>query len=172
MTMSFKRMAAAAFAASAAIAAQGAAFPLEWNTTYRTDVPYEVEINPAKIGAKSFAVKADGRRLKVSQFVGKMPGTVALRFTVPAGTKALTCETGGDVELADSSKIDNLFAGALDAANIGRWNLGDGIKAEAIPGGIRFRGTNPSRAAASATHRTRSTCRTGWRGSRSSRRWI
>ena len=61
----------AAFAASAAIAAQGAAFPLEWNTTYRTDVPYEVEINPAKIGAKSFAVKADGRLMVIDGGLSK-----------------------------------------------------------------------------------------------------
>ena len=132
-------------AACAAAVAVAESFPLEWNATYRTDVPYEVELSPAKLGAKAFAVKADGRPLKVETFTGKMPGTVALRFTVPAGTRALSCETRpGAPKLCDSSKIENLFAGALDAANLGRWSLGDGVKAEAIPGGIRFRGTNTS----------------------------
>ena len=143
--MRTKGMVLALVAAGAAMVSTGASFPLEWNETYRTDVPYEVELNPAKLGAKAFAVKADGQPLKVETFTGKMPGTVALRFTVPAGTRALSCETRpGAPKLCDSSKIENLFAGALDAANLGRWELGDGVKAEAIPGGIRFRGTNTS----------------------------
>ena len=139
--------------ALAAQAAFAASFPLEWNASYRTDVPYEVELKPEKIGAKAFAVKADGKRLAVSQFAGKMPGTVALRFTVPAGTKALLCETlDGDGTMCDSSQIDNLFAGALDAANVNRWELGDGITAEVIPGGIRFRGTQASAGGRNASY--------------------
>ncbi len=151
--MRTKRMVLAFAAACAATVATGASFPLEWNETYRTDVPYEVELSPAKLGAKAFAVKADGRPLKVETFTGKMPGTVALRFTVPAGTRALSCETRpGAPKLCDSSKIENLFAGALDASNLGRWELGDGVKAEAIPGGIRFRGTNTSSGGRNASY--------------------
>ena len=135
------------------LVASAASFPLEWNVTYRTDVPYEVELNPAKLGANAFQVKADGRSIKVAQFAGKMPGTLTLRFTVPAGTRTLVCETlKGEGSLCDSSKIENLFAGALDAANLGRWELGEGVKAEAIPGGIRFRGTNTSSGGRNASY--------------------
>lgn len=122
-------------------AVAGATFPLEWNDTYRTDVPYEVELSPSKLGAESFKVKADGAYLKVAQFAGKAPGTVALRFSVPRGTKKLVCETKkGKQTLSDSSKIDNLFAGALDPSNVSKWKLGKGIVASVIDGGICFRG--------------------------------
>ena len=115
------------------------AFALEWNPTYRTDVPYEVELNPAKIGAESFAVFADGRELSVTTFAGRAPGTLDLRFAVPAGTRTLTCESrAGRAKLSDSAAIDNVFAGALDAANLGRWELERGVKAEPIPGGFLF----------------------------------
>ena len=72
------------------------AFPLEWNATYRTDVPYEVEVSPAKLGAESFVVRADGKPLNVTTFAGKLPGTRTLRFSVPKGTKALMCEGEGE----------------------------------------------------------------------------
>ena len=127
--------------------ASAVVMPLEWNTTYRTDVPYEVEISPAKLeklaGADAkagYAVKADGKQLDVQTFKGKAPGTIDLRFSVPAGTKKLTCETdAGALQLTDSSKIDNLFAGALDAANLGRWQLDKGLKASAAEGGVLFK---------------------------------
>ena len=67
-------------------------FPLEWNVTRSTAVPYEVEIDPAKVGAENFVVKADGKPLATETFAGKQFGSVRLRFTVPAGTKALACE--------------------------------------------------------------------------------
>ena len=76
-------------ATAIALVAGAASFPLEWNVTYRTDVPYEVELNPAKLGANAFQVKADDHPIEVVQFAGKMPGTRALRFTVPAGTRSL-----------------------------------------------------------------------------------
>ena len=140
-------------ATAVALVAGAASFPLEWNVTYRTDVPYEVELNPAKLGANAFQVKADGRSIKVAQFAGKMPGSLTLRFTVPAGTRSLVCETlEGDGSFCDSSKIENLFAGALDAANLGRWELGEGVKAEAIPGGVRFRGTRAKHGGRNASY--------------------
>lgn len=129
--------------AVAASAASCATFPLEWNASYRTDVPYEVEMFPSRVGAESFRVKADGKYLKADQFAGKAPGSVALRFNVPRGTKSLVCETAKRGRPpCDSSKIDNLFAGALDPSNIGRWRLGGGIRASVIDGGICFRGTD------------------------------
>ena len=76
--MRTKRLLSALAAVCASAVAAGASFPLEWNETYRTDVPYEVELSTAKLGAKAFAVKADGRPLKVETFTGKMPGTVEI----------------------------------------------------------------------------------------------
>ena len=85
------------FCATAALAAQ---FPLDWNVTYDTAVPYEVEIQPAKLvklglmkPGDGFKVYADGKELAVKVLEGKAPGSIRLRFSVPKGTKALTCAT-------------------------------------------------------------------------------
>ncbi|MBO7686308.1 MAG: hypothetical protein J6V72_07995, partial [Kiritimatiellae bacterium] len=96
-----------------------ATFPLEWNATYDTSVPREVEILPGKLvgmglmrEGDGFKVHADGKPLAVTALNGKEPGSVRLRFTVPPGTKALACET-----CADGAKVGasdgGLFAGAL-----------------------------------------------------------
>ena len=138
---------ALAFALTAATAAE---MPLEWNATYATDVPYEVELSPAKLSplagveaGSGFTVKADGQAIGSSAFRGKEPKTVDLRFTVPAGTKRLSCEAGtGRLALVDSSTIDNLFAGALDAANVGKWSLEKPVKATPEAGGILFETTD------------------------------
>ena len=119
---------------------------LEWNERYDTSVPYEVEISPAKLEklagvpkGSGFAVKADGKALDVTAFTGKAPGTIDLRFKVPEGTKRLTCDAGeGTLRLIDSSKIENLFAGALDAANVGKWKFPAMVTATAEDGGILF----------------------------------
>ena len=100
-----------------ALLAAVAAFSLEWNATYDTSVPYEVELNPQKIGAEGFAVFADGRSLASVTLPGKAPNTIRLRFRVPDGTRSLTCRSASAVPFADAAKIDNLFAGAFDAAN-------------------------------------------------------
>ena len=101
------------------------AFPLEWDPSYRTDVPYEVDLSPAKLQAKSFSVFADGNPLAVSTFPGKLPGNVTLRFNVPDGTKTLTCEgkDGAASGLGRYSADDNPFKDALCAANVGRWKM-------------------------------------------------
>ena len=80
-------------------------FPLEWSASYATDVPYEVEITPAKLerllGVKDgralsvVATTAEGEQvLDVVQQAGRVPSSVNLRFRVPAGTTALTCRCG------------------------------------------------------------------------------
>ena len=83
---------------SGVLPAAAATFPLEWNATYDTSVPREVEILPAKLvgmglmrDGDGFKVLADGQPLAVKALNGKEPGSVRLRFTVPSGTKALTC---------------------------------------------------------------------------------
>ena len=116
-----------------------ATLPLEWNPTYRTDIPYEIEVKPAKLGAESMAVLADGRPLATTCLPGKLPGTVAIRFSVPAGTKALTGETSSQKpELVDSAMVDNLFAEALDPANVSRWTLPKGVTVKVEKGALLF----------------------------------
>ena len=71
-----------------------AAFALEWDPSYRTDVPYEVDVSPAKLHARAFSVFADGKPLPVVTFPGKLPGNMTLRFDVPAGVRALASLAG------------------------------------------------------------------------------
>ena len=145
--MKFAAVASCVAVALSAAAAQ--TMDLEWNVRYDTSVPYEVELSPAKIEklagvpkGSGFVVKADGQDLGAVAFTGKEPGTIDLRFQVPSGAKRLTCEAGeGKLELADSSQIDNLFADALDAANLGKWDCEKGLKASASRGGILFSST-------------------------------
>ena len=144
-----KIIVAAAVVVVALSAAAAQTMDLEWNVRYDTTVPYEVELSPAKLEklagvpkGSGFVVKADGQELGTVAFTGKEPGTIDLRFQVPSGAKRLTCEAGeGKLELADSSQIDNLFAGALVAANLGKWDCEKGLKASAAHGGILFSST-------------------------------
>jgi len=93
------------------------AMPLEWNTSYDTAVPYEVELSPAKLQALAgvdhsagFVVMAktpEGERpLEVAAFDGRARGTVRLRFAVPDGTSALECRAGeGRLTKIDSASV-------------------------------------------------------------------
>ena len=119
-----------------------AVIPLQWNATYPTDVPYECEFVPTRLGlaaASGFVVKADGKSLPTQRFRGSADGTTTLRFRVPAGTRALACETVDAASSAvDSMAVDNLFAGAL--AKGATWTC-DGVRQTEIPGGHRFAAT-------------------------------
>ena len=123
--------------------------PLQWNANYPTDVPYEFELVPAKIekalgltAGGGYGVKADGKALDVVTFPGKAPGAVALRFRVPQGTKALTCEISGARRAGNgecgarrAGNGDNLFAGALE--DDAKWTL-EGVAKTAVPGGVKL----------------------------------
>ena len=132
------------------------AFPLEWNTTYRTDVPYEVELNVKKLGASAFTVLADGREIPSTSRPGKAPDTVDLRFTVPAGTRKLSCEGrkvekrggGGEGKFADASD-DNLFDGVL--GDPARWTCDDNVRLVKTEKGLLFRSVSGTWAKATAT---------------------
>ena len=121
---------------TSALPVAAATFPLEWNATYDTSVPREVEILPAKLAGMGlmregdgFKVLADGQPLAVKALNGKEPGSVRLRFTVPSGTKALTCETGPDGAKAEASD-GGLFAGALAGTTGWRFKGGTVEKTE------------------------------------------
>ena len=131
--------------AAASCFAGSIVFPLEWNKNYRTDVPYEVEIDRSKLaeisgaaadcGFKVFAVK-DGK--KVESDVQLLPGTedklIALRFNVPAGTERLECAVSGKGNVV--SEVENLFAGALKKENIRRWETVGNVSAHAVENGV------------------------------------
>ena len=134
-------------------------FDLEWNVTYDTSVPYEVEISPLKLErlagvAKGAAlgVKADGAAIPVSMFKGRAPGSVRLRFMVPAGTKKLSCEAHSTAQGTLSATIpDNLFAGVLTADGLSRWQVPKTIKATSMADGILFEATKYGEATVSCT---------------------
>ena len=125
--------------------------PLEWNTTYAADIPYEVEIDTNKIGSvgTGFAVYAtvggEEEQLPVSVMEGSRPARLALRFTVPAGTTALACEAGaGALQIDDSAALDNILAGAVQAG--AKWTVPSSIVRENRADGILFSGTGYSSA--------------------------
>ena len=133
----------AAFAVLLGAAEAFAAIDLEWNVHYGTDVPYEVDLAPERIGWENFTVKADGKVLPAQAFDAREAGFVSLRFAVPKGTKRLTCEQAkGKLAKVDSSTVDNVFAGALDAANVANWKSAGGDAKKSVEGGaLRLEGT-------------------------------
>ena len=122
------------------------AFPLEWNPNFRTDTPYEVDIDRAKLSAlveinpkADFAVTAtvDGKsqELPVLVLKGKNENSVSLRFSVPAGTTALECiPLERSKEPVDAP--ENLFADALTAAAPGVWKHQEETVSEYTPEGL------------------------------------
>ena len=144
-------------------------FPLEWSASYATDVPYEVEITPAKLerllGVKDgralsvVATTAEGEQvLDVGQQEGRIPGSVNLRFRVPAGTTALTCRCGEAKGLTAPATDENLFAKALEPS---RWQLSKNVAAESDGrGGVVLRTTS----GANGTARCRMALPPEWAG--------
>ena len=120
-------------------------FPLEWNKTYRTDVPYEVEIDRSKLaeisgssadcGFKVFAETAGKKTpLAVQLLPGREKKLVSLRFDVPAGTEKLECAVAGKGDVKASA--ENLFAGMLNKENIRRWECAGSVKVTSVSSGI------------------------------------
>ena len=133
------------FTAFAACLALGA-FPLEWNVKNKTNIPYEVEISRAKLaklagidencGFDVTATTAQGKKkLAVTLLNGTVPGSVAVRFTVPAGTTSLDCEPAGKVSIASDKQL-NFFDGILSKA--AAWKATNGGTVKAADGKICF----------------------------------
>ena len=114
-------------------------FPLEWNETYDSGIPYEVEMVPGKLGIDGvgrYAVLADGKEIPSSLLRGKFDGAVRLRFAVPQGTKNLSCSARSGGEVASEGKTsDDIFAGALSSGD--GWKFAEGTKSLA-EGGLEF----------------------------------
>ena len=123
---------------------------LEWNASYPTDTVYEVELDRAKLeklagiskdSAYTVTATVNGKEQKLATeaYPGKKEQSIALRFTVPAGTTALACENSGEsIVIKDAVTSENLFAGALDAKNFKNWKLSAGISATPVKNGIRL----------------------------------
>ena len=118
-------------------AAIAAALSLEWSPTYPVDVPWEVELSPAKLSAlagvqegSGFAVTAKtaagAKNLRVVALEGRVPGTVALRFNVPPGTAALSCAAG-------VGKLFGITGGFLLSFPIMSWLAGKGEEKKSMP---------------------------------------
>ena len=113
--------------------AQGTAlmgFPLEWNSTWPVDRPYEVEFDRDKIvrmtgrSPEYLRVKADGRFLESSLLPGKTSSRSVLRFNVPRGTKSLGCVLEEDaLDYSVPQATENLLGSSLADASL--WKCTD-----------------------------------------------
>ena len=132
--------------ALAVSAVRAVSFPLEWNVNRRTDVPYEVELDLAKLERLAKVSKDSGfivtaltpageQKVETVVLEGRTAGTAALRFSVPEGTTALRCDTVGTRVVAPVP--GNLFAGAL--APTAKWKLPNGATQKAVGSGLVFR---------------------------------
>ena len=126
------------FAALAGSLSLGA-FPLEWNTSRPTGIPYEVDINRSKLeklagiekncGFEITAETPEGKKkLDVTLLSGSKPESVAVRFIVPEGTTALDCQPVSAGSISDADTV-NLFAGTLADASAWKATNGGTIKA-------------------------------------------
>lgn len=97
-------------------AALGAAeLPLEWGPRWSADVPYEVNVNTARLARAGYrperlTVAADGRELPTTVLPGDHAAEARFRFDVPAGTRALKLVEGRG---AAKEGVPNFFVDAL-----------------------------------------------------------
>jgi len=113
---------------------------LEWNVNYRTDVPYEFAISPAKLGLQNvegLQVYADGKPVETIALQDAYAQLPILRFAVPAGTKALSLGNGTSVKV-NSGECGNIFVNPVwKSGKTGRISKTDeGMLLEAVSPGI------------------------------------
>ena len=122
-----------------------AAVPLEWNVRWPADVPYEVNVNTAKLAragvvvTRGLSVTADGKEIAADVLSGDGPEDVRVRFSVPGGTRALAMN--GRAARADAQERvpPSLFDGAI--ADAKGWTVPKELMAEVRPEGLLFMGT-------------------------------
>lgn len=87
-------------------------FNLDWNINWRTDTPYEVAVDLAKIGVDSpdLQVFADNKPIPTIRLedATKEQKTTIYRFSVPAGTRSLAMKPG-ICKAVNSNSVDNLI---------------------------------------------------------------
>lgn len=80
---------------------------LQWNQSWRSDVPYELTFDPSKLGGTDWVVKADDLELETEYF---FDGTFhRLRFSVPEGTGEVFLVKGKNKKVATHS-LPNLYS--------------------------------------------------------------
>ena len=126
---------------------------LEWNASYCTDVPYEVEVDKARLNLPDgvrFRILAETARgtnlLQTTVLSEAAERTVRLRFVVPGGTKRLACEAcPGESEEVPSDTVDNLLADALCACAEKAWRVSGkaAVRLSPVAEGMLLEGTAP-----------------------------
>ena len=122
------------------------AFPLEWNKFQQTGVPYEVEISRGKLqklagvdancGFEVTATTAEGKqKLDVTLLEGQKKDSLAIRFTVPAGTLSLDCVPAGNGDITPAGTL-NLFENALKTP--AKWKARNRGTVKAVNGKLVF----------------------------------
>ena len=87
---------------------------LQWNPSWRTDVPYELVFTPERLSGTDWVAKADGEPLETRYF---FDGTYhRLRFSVPDGTRAMSLARGANHKVCPDT-LCNLYAGFKDAGS-------------------------------------------------------
>lgn len=86
-------------------------FALEWNSNWRTDVPYEIAIDLDRIGqsGQGMMAFADGRPVNTVRLVDTVSRRTRFRFNVPSGTRSLAMRPGRCFAM-ESSAVDNIFS--------------------------------------------------------------
>ena len=126
----------AAFAVALSSLLQADGIRLEWNINRTTGVPYEIQVDKAKLARISgesensgfgitAATPAGKQELPVTFLAGNSKNKLLLRFTVPEGTTSLECIPGkGKLKLTPATDCENIFAGAVKS--VSGWDFGAG----------------------------------------------
>ena len=111
-------------------------FALEWNCTWRTDVPYEVAIDFAKLNEPQtgMIVYANGKAVNTVCLADPSSKVTKFRFNVPAGTKTLAMKPGKCFTM-QSDAVDNIFAN-------GEWTADGNVRITKTEEGLLFESTN------------------------------
>ena len=110
--------------------ANAAGFPLEWNSTWPVDRPYEVEFDKDKIASMTgrtpghLRVVADGSCIDALLLPGATSSRSVLRFKVPHGTKSLGCVLADEALVpTDPQTTENLLERSFADASV--WKCED-----------------------------------------------
>lgn len=81
---------------------------LQWNQSWRSDVPYELTFDPLKLGGTDWVAQADGCRLETEYF---FDGTYhRLRFSIPEGTREVVLVKGKNTKVSHKA-LPDLYKG-------------------------------------------------------------
>jgi len=93
------------FVLLAFVACSPKSIELEWNTSWRIDVPYELSFNAEKLHSSDWIAVADGKELKTS-LIEENDKEPILRFCVPEGTARMELRKGKPTKCSTPLLID------------------------------------------------------------------